>query len=67
MLIAGGSSRAELYDPVAGLFRHPSGTLGTGRSFVTATLLPGGAVLIAGGYDARIRLTAGAWLFLPAG
>jgi hypothetical protein len=41
---------AELYDPKAGTF-SPTGSMTTGRAGVTATLLSGGRVLIAGGYD----------------
>ena len=39
---------AELYDPHAGVFAA-TGPLAAGRSFPTATLLPGGRILLAGG------------------
>lgn len=60
VLIAGGSSgvnsnssnsgpaSAELYDPSTGTF-SPTGSMTTGRSFHTATLLNNGKVLITGG------------------
>jgi uncharacterized delta-60 repeat protein len=57
VLIAGGytggilfpyTSSAELYDPASGTFAA-TGSLGTGRSDHTATLLPDGRVLVAGG------------------
>ncbi len=57
VLIAGGDSAyyfsvteasAELYDPVAGTFAS-TGSMTTPRSGHTATLLPNGKVLIAGG------------------
>ena len=36
---------------------------GAALAFSTATGLPGGSVLIAGGYDERIRPTSRAWLY----
>ena len=63
VLVAGGDDRAELYDPQTESFRQVKGNLDTGRAFSTATLLQDGSVLIAGGYDDRIRLTNRAWLY----
>src|SRR5262249_25592173 len=59
VLVAGGSddgdlastlTSAELYDPATGTWKS-TGSLGTNRIFHTATLLPSGKVLIAGGYN----------------
>jgi WD40 repeat protein len=43
----------------------PTGSLATARDFYTATLLPNGKVLVAGGFDGNIVL-AGAELYDPA-
>jgi len=57
VLVAGGTdigspvdplSSAELYDPSAGTW-SPTGSMSTGRAFASATLLPSGKVLVAGG------------------
>lgn len=65
VLIAGGGSHAEVFDPANAAFRPVEGNLGAAWAFATATLLPDGRVLIVGGYDASISLTAGAWLYRP--
>jgi len=63
----GGSSQvltAELYDPASGTF-SPTGSMGTARSNHTATLLPNGAVLIAGGFDQTGAPLATAEIYNP--
>ena len=56
-------SSAELYDPASGTWTT-TGSLNTARDWHTATLLPNGKVLVAGGY--RQRLSASAELYDPA-
>ena len=67
VLIAGGyttgccfvkaESSAELYDPSTGTFTA-TGSMSTGRVYHSATLLPNGKVLIAGGAGGSIRPSA---------
>jgi hypothetical protein len=56
---------AELYDPVAKTFATTTGNL-TARLSHTATLLPAGTVLIAGGTLTNALATATTELFDPA-
>jgi len=62
VLIAGGTgntgtlSSTELYDPLTNAFAASASTpvMNTARSVATATLLPNGKVLIAGGFDGNL-------------
>jgi Galactose oxidase, central domain/Putative Ig domain len=67
VLVAGGAgiSAAELYDPASGTFSS-TGTMSTARQHHTATLLPNGKVLVAGGLDANGAVLASAELYDPA-
>ncbi len=65
VLVAGSDARVEIYSPETDSFRVVRGSLEADRAFSTATLLQNGQVLIAGGYDPRIMLTAGAWIYRP--
>ena len=56
---------AEIYDPASGTF-SPTGSLATGRTFHTATLLQDGKVLIVGGTDATSKSLASAEIYDPA-
>jgi hypothetical protein len=59
VLVAGGNdlgatqsfATAEIYDPVTEQFTPTTGSMATPRTLHTATLLPDGRVLIAGGWD----------------
>jgi hypothetical protein len=69
-LFAGGAKTPEIYDPRTGRWTSVAGSLDGPRYFSTATLLPDGSVLIAGGYDTGHPDTGPlstnrAWLFKP--
>jgi len=76
VLITGGSAEgvyplvAELYDPAAeggaGAF-SAAGSMAVGHALHTATLLPSGRVLVAGGLSSASTLEATAELFDPVG
>lgn len=63
VLIAGGASRAELFDPTTNSFSLTEGDMGTKRLFATATLLKNGQVLITGGYTDGNVVSANAWIY----
>jgi len=74
VLVAGGRfllpccnvlASAELYDPTRGTWTA-TGSLNTGRAYHTATLLPNGMVLVAGGIDSSFNISASAELYDPA-
>lgn len=65
VFIAGAGARLEIFDPASGSFSSTAGNVGTGRILSTATQLPNGAILIAGGYNFDYPPTASAWLYSP--
>ncbi|HEX9001361.1 MAG TPA: zf-HC2 domain-containing protein [Blastocatellia bacterium] len=69
VLVAGGGTQVEVYDPASGVFRLVKGDLGAARHYATATLLADGRVLFAGGYatgsNAGLIAEAGAWIYQP--
>ena len=65
VVVAGGASRMELYDPVDSVFLPVEGQLRGPLMFATATHLASGEVLVLGGYDDRTQSSAGAWLVGP--
>ncbi len=61
VLVAGGAAELERFDPGRGRF-VPAGRIDAALAFSTATRLRDGRVLVAGGYDDRIDVTARAWI-----
>ena len=65
VLIAGGSSDPELFDPGSGSFTLIGSSNALAGSFSTATRLDNGQVLIAGGYGNGTGPRRSGWLFIP--
>ncbi|MBX3061327.1 MAG: hypothetical protein KF726_00025 [Anaerolineae bacterium] len=65
VLIAGGSTLVESFDPAAHSSLTAQGRLDEARFYQTTTLLADGRVLISGGYGYDIQATAKSWLWTP--
>jgi len=66
VFIGGGGERAEIYDPVTQRSVLVGPKLGAVRSFASASLLPDGRVVIAGGYEeSSIAVSRGLWVIRP--
>lgn len=65
VLIAGGASQAEVYDPVRGQFDLVGGRTDLAGQFSAVALLSDGSALITGGYSRDIQPQARAWIFMP--
>ncbi|MFN2468549.1 MAG: Kelch repeat-containing protein [Gaiellaceae bacterium] len=65
VLVAGGATSVETFDAGSRSFRAVPGRLDADRFYTTATALPDGSALIAGGYDSGIEATARAWRYRP--
>ncbi|MGH9832691.1 MAG: kelch repeat-containing protein [Blastocatellia bacterium] len=65
VLIAGGGTRLEVYDPATGVFSLLPDRVTTALRYSTTTLLRNGTALIAGGYGGEGLPSAGAWLYGP--
>lgn len=63
VLIAGGASHAEIFDPHTNSFHRTAGDMGAKKLFATATMLKDGQVLIAGGYTDGPVVSSNAWLY----
>src|SRR5260370_42508657 len=66
LVIAGPVSALSLSPAAAPFTFDNTGSLGTARYFHTATLLPNGKVLVAGGYNSTSGYLASAELYDPA-
>jgi hypothetical protein len=64
LIVGGGNSSSEIYDPNSNSWSSAGGISGQ-RSFHTATLLPGGKILIAGGSDSNGKTTNTAIVYDP--
>jgi len=64
-LLAGGAAQPELFGPAANAFDRVHGRLDMARLFAAAVRLPGGQVLVTGGYGAGAAETNRAWMYTP--
>ena len=65
LLIAGGSTEVEVFDPVSAKFFVAAGQMNDARHFMSETSLLDGTVLLAGGYPNNDQATAQAWIYRP--
>jgi hypothetical protein len=65
VLIAGGAPQAEVYDPQTRRFELVAGSVRMAGQFSAVALLPGGGVLITGGYADDIQPRRSAWRYDP--
>lgn len=65
VLLMGGASITEIYDPSTNTFSNVTNSVGATRLFAATALLPNGEVLLSGGYGTNIAASAQAWIFLP--
>lgn len=66
VLLAGGATRAEVYDPHSGTSSIVAGDDPLAGNFSAIAPLADGSVLITGGYGADIGPRSSAWLYRPA-
>ncbi len=65
VLIAGGASQAETYDPVTNTFTLVPGVSTMAGQFSAVAVLPSGGALITGGYGNGTGPRASAWVYQP--
>lgn len=65
VIVSGGGRRVEIYDYSANRFMVSGGSVEDEWFYATATPLPDGRVLIAGGYNDSLHPTNQAWIYQP--
>ena len=65
VLLMGGASVTEIYDPITNTFNKVNEGVGATRLFATATSLPDSRVLLTGGYGINVSASANVWIFQP--
>jgi hypothetical protein len=65
LLVAGGSTEVEVFDPASGKFLLATGLMNQPWHFMSETKLRDGSVLLAGGYPNNDQATAQAWIYRP--
>lgn len=65
VLVAGGATFPEVYQPDKGTFTPFADPLGRAPFFATAALLPDGTVMLCGGYSSSGPSTTSAWILRP--
>jgi hypothetical protein len=65
VLIAGGATSSEIYDPKTGAWRVVSGRMDSARYYSAAIQLMDGSTRIFGGYDHAGVSTAKSWIYRP--
>ncbi len=65
VVVAGGASSPEVFEPATGRFSGLTGDYGRAPLFAAAARLAGGTVLVCGGYSRTDLPTGSAWLVRP--
>jgi hypothetical protein len=65
VLILGGASVTEMFDPVTNTFDKVDKGVGATQLFASASVLPDGRVVLSGGYGIGPSASARVWVFQP--
>lgn len=65
VFVSGDGDYVEIYDPAQGVFGTADGKFDGSWMYSTATVLVDGRVLILGGYNRRMTVSSGAWIYTP--